>query len=242
MRLDEAKEILEENGFILEGWKDDRAEWEKVKAKKYNGERLRKPYIKFNLGYDIIADLKAPEKNYLGGYSSAKLKVYRLKNYKEIFTDYINKDEECVPESTIKKLKRKIIAFAAEELDDDEMEKVIKNVNRMIKKIDTEWLGKAARRNARADIVDRERRSREADARAKFHHSWNTDMEDKVGEKVTYKNRNGYKHGQIIGVIEDKDNKEKYYKVKWNDNGKTQKINVRDSSLEPDGVEWYPRW
>ena len=240
MLLREAKEILEENGFIIEGWKDDRAEWEKVKAKKYNGERFRKPYIKFNLGYYIIADLKAPTKNFLGDYSSAKLTVYRVKNYKEIFTDYIDKDEESVPESTIKKLKRKIISFAAEELDDDEMEKVIKNVNRMIKKIDTEWLGKAARRNVRADIVDRERRSREAEARHKFHDSWNKDMEDKVGEKVTYKNRNGYKHGIIVGVIEDKDNKEKYYKVKWNDNGKTQKINVRDSSLEPIGVDWYP--
>ena len=67
-------------------------------------------------------------------------------------------------------------------------------------------------------------------------------LTNKVGEKVTYRNRNGYKHGQIVGVIEDKDNKEKYYKVKWNDNGKTQKINVRDSSLEPSGVDWYPRW
>lgn len=42
MLLREAKEILEENGFIIEGWKDDRAEWEKVRKKKYNGEYYRK--------------------------------------------------------------------------------------------------------------------------------------------------------------------------------------------------------
>ena len=118
----------------------------------------------------------------------------------------------------------------------------MKNLNRVLNKINKDWWSGANKRNARADIVDKGRKSREADARAKFHKSWNTDMEDKVGEKVTYKNRNGYKHGKIVGVIEDKDNGEKYYKVKWNDNGKTQKINVRDSSLEPDGVEWYPRW
>ena len=34
MDLHEAQKILKENGFIVEGWKDDRAEWEKVKTKK----------------------------------------------------------------------------------------------------------------------------------------------------------------------------------------------------------------
>lgn len=240
MNLNEAKQILKDNGYIIEGWKDERAAYEKVKAKKYNGEHYKKPYKKFDLGYGLIADLKASGKSFWEASTNAKLKVYSIKNYKEIFTDYIDKDAESIPESTIKKLKRKIIAFAAQELDDDEMEKVIKNVNRMINKIDTEWLGKANRRNARAEVVDAKRKANEYDARMKYRKSWLTDMEDKVGEKVTYKTRNGYKHGQIVGITTDKDNKEQYYKVKWNDNGKTQKINVKDSDLEPIGVEWYP--
>lgn len=240
MNIKEAKEVLKENGFIIEGWKDDRAEYEKVKAKKYNGEHYKKPYKKFNLGYGLIADLKAGGKTFWDTSRKAKLTVYRADTYKQILEEYIDNDEDSIPESIIKKLKRKIIAFAAQELDDNEMEKVIKNVNWMIKKIDTEWLGKANRRNARADVVDAKRKANEYDARMKYRNSWVTDMEDKVGEKVTYKNRNGYKHGQIVGIVTDKDNKEQYYKVKWNDNGKTQKINVKDTSLEPIGVEWYP--
>ena len=240
MNLNEAKEILIKNGFIIEGWKDDRAEWEKVHDKKYNGEHYKKPYKKFDLGYGIIADLKASGRTFWDTSRNAKLIVYKLEPYKQILEEYINNDADSIPESTIKKLKRKIIAFAAQELDDDEMEKVIKNVNRMIKKIDTEWLGKANRRNARADVVDAKRKENEYNARMKYRKSWITDMEDKVGEKVTYKNRNGYKHGQIVGITTDKDNKEKYYKVKWNENGKTTKINVKDSALEPNGVDWYP--
>ena len=239
MNLNEAQEILNKNGYLIEGWKDEMSSWDKVHDKKYNGEHYRKPYKKFDLGYGIIADLSAAGKNSWGS-SNAKLLVYKLDTYKQIFTDYIDKSEDSVSESTIKRLKRKLIAFAAEELDDDEMEKVIKNVNRMIKKIDTEWLGKANRRNARAEVVDAKRKENEYEARRKFRNAWMTDMEDKVGTKVVYKNSKGRKLGVITNIVKDKQNGETYYRVKWNDTGKTTKINVRDSDLHPQGgTDWY---
>jgi hypothetical protein len=241
MLLKEAKEILENNGYIIEGWKDDRAEWEKVKAKKYNGEKYRKWSETFNLGCGFTAQMIAahPEPNPLY-HQSAKIYI-RYKNH-EVASCWLH-EQETLDDSNIKGLKREILQYAAKEVrDDDELDKILRNLNKVLNKINRDWWSGANKRNARADIVDKERKRREAEARSKFHDSWNTDMEDKVGEKVTYKNRNGYKHGQIVGVIEDKDNKEKYYKVKWNDNGKTQKINVKDSALEPMNVEWYPRW
>ena len=241
MLLKEAEEILENNGYIIEGWKDDRAEWEKVKAKKYNGEKYSKWNETFNLGCGFTAQMIAahPETNPFY-HQSAKIYI-RYKNH-EVASCWLH-EQETLDDSNIKSLKREILQYAAKEVrDDDELDKILINLNKVLNKINKDWWIGANKRNARAEIVDKERKRREAEARSKFHDSWNTDMEDKVGEKVTYKNRNGYKQGQIVGVIEDKDNKEKYYKVKWNDNGKTQKINVKDSSLEPINVEWYPRW
>lgn len=241
MNLNEAKEILIKNGFIIEGWKDDRAAWEKVKAKKYNGEQYQKWSETFNLGCGFSAQMIAshPERNPLY-HQSAKILI-KYKNY-EVASCWLH-EQDTLDDSNIKRLKREIIQYAAKEVrDDDELDKILRNLNKVLNKINRDWWVGANRRNARAEIVDKERRRREADARYKFHDSWNTDMEDKVGEKVTYTNRNGTKKGQIVGIIEDKDNKEKYYKVKWDENGKTQKINVKDSSLEPIGVDWYPKW
>lgn len=241
MLLAEAKQILEENGFFIEGWKDDRAEWEKVKAKKYNGEHYQKWSETFNLGCGFTAQMIAshPERNPI--YHQSAMIYIRYKNH-EVASCWLH-EQDTLDDSNIKGLKREILQYATKEVrDDDELDKILRNLNKVLNKINKDWWVGANKRNARAEIVDKERKRREYEARSKFHDSWNRDMEDKVGEKVTYKNRNGYKQGQIVGIITDKDNKEQYYKVKWNDNGKTQKINVWDSSLEPAGVEWYPRW
>ena len=99
MLLREAKEILENNGYILEGWKDDRAEWEKVKAKKYNGEKYRKWTETFNLGCGFTAQMIAahPEPNPLY-HQSAKIYI-RYKNH-EVASCWLH-EQETLDDSNI---------------------------------------------------------------------------------------------------------------------------------------------
>ena len=116
MELKEAKEILENNGYIIEGWKDDRAEWEKVKAKKYNGEKYRKLGETFNLGCGFTAQMIAAhtEPNPLY-HNSAKIYI-RYKNH-EVASCWLHK-QETLEDSNIKDLKREILQYAAKEVRD----------------------------------------------------------------------------------------------------------------------------
>lgn len=233
MELKEAKEILENNGYIIEGWKDDLAAWDKVVDKKYSTNKYNKFKTKFNLGYGFFAELTAyhaiPNPRY---HEDSKLTIYYDTIGKTVDTIYFDADAEGIDESEYKQLKRTMIKFAADNLkDDDEMMKVIKNLNKMIKKINGDWLGVAKRRNDRVEKVASKRREAEYDAREKLRKSWNTDMKDKIGTKVMYKG----KRGVIIDVIKDKDNEIDYYKIKWDDTGRSSKVKTIDYDLYPVG-------
>ena len=138
MQLKEAQEILKENGYIIEGWKDDRAEWEKVKAKKYNGEKYHKWTETFNLGYGFTAQMIAahPERNPLYNQSA---KIYiRYKNH-EVASCWLH-EQEILDDSNIKGLKREILQYAAKEVrDDDELDKILRNLNKVLNKINKDW-------------------------------------------------------------------------------------------------------
>lgn len=242
MELNEAQEILKQNGYIIEGWKDDMAEWNKISDKKYSADKYNKFYKTFNLGYGFIAKLQAyhlqPNPRY---HEDSQLTIYNKNVRKEVDYIYFDPNAEKIEESDYKKLKRSIIKFAADYLEDeDEMMKVIKNLNKMINKINGDWLGVAKRRNDRVANVSSQRREAEYDARMKLRKSWNNDMNDKVGTKVIYK----HKRGTITDIVKDKDNDIDYYKIKWDDNGRSQKVKVTDSDLRPAAmgpIDWWDR-
>lgn len=241
MELNEAQEILKENGYIIEGWKDDLSAWDKVADKKYSADDYNKFKTKFNLGYGFFAELTAyhalPNPRY---HEDSKLTIYYNTIGKTVDTIYFDADAEGIDESDYKQLKRTMIKFAADNLeDDDEMMKVIKNLNKMISKINGDWLGVAKRRNDRVAKVATKRSKNEYDARDKFRKSWNTDMKDKIGTKVIYK----HKRGVITDIVKDKDNGINYYKVKFDDTGRSQKVKVTDIDLYPvEGPhDWWER-
>ena len=239
MKLNEAKEILENNGYIIEGWKDDLAAWDKVADKKYSADEYNKFNNRFDLGYGFVAVLTAYHALLNPRYhEDNKLTIYYKSNI--VDTIYFDSAAEGIDESHYKNIKRTIIKYAANNLeDDDEMMKVIKNLNKMIKKINGDWLGVAKRRNDRVAAVASKRNDNEYEARQKLRKSWNNDMKDKIGTKVIYKN----KRGVITDIIKDKDNGIDYYKVKFDDTGRNQKVKVTDYDLYPvEGPhDWWSR-